>query len=108
MALIACPKCGKRISDKAETCKHCGALMVEDPEKLRTAGRIERIHKSSRLMSQSFIALILFIGGLAYSSFDPEAGETTAKWVAQGIAGAGFIWYLILRVQIMMFKKEKV
>lgn len=29
MALIICPKCGKKVSDKAEKCPHCGCLKDE-------------------------------------------------------------------------------
>lgn len=29
MALINCPECGKEISDKSETCIHCGYLLSE-------------------------------------------------------------------------------
>ncbi len=32
MALIACPNCGKRISDKAEKCIYCGYMPEEDKE----------------------------------------------------------------------------
>lgn len=31
MALIACPECGKQISDKAPTCPHCGAPALSAP-----------------------------------------------------------------------------
>ena len=29
MAIISCPKCGKKVSDKAEKCPHCGCLKDE-------------------------------------------------------------------------------
>ncbi|NTS78541.1 zinc ribbon domain-containing protein [Catenovulum sp. SM1970] len=106
MALISCPKCGKRVSDKADSCLHCGAVLVDDPEKLQRLGRIERIKRSSQLMTRSFLALILFIGGLAYSGFYADKGESTDKWISQIVAGIGFVWYLILRVQIIQFKRE--
>lgn len=31
MALIKCPECGKEVSDKAESCIHCGAPLKEKP-----------------------------------------------------------------------------
>ena len=33
MALVTCPKCGEQISDKAKTCVHCGAVLVEEEKK---------------------------------------------------------------------------
>lgn len=35
MALIACPECGKEISDKATACPHCGAPAASKAEKPR-------------------------------------------------------------------------
>ena len=32
MALITCPNCGKRVSDKAEKCIYCGCVLEEDGE----------------------------------------------------------------------------
>lgn len=32
MALITCPNCGKRVSDKAEKCIYCGCVLEEDEE----------------------------------------------------------------------------
>ncbi|WP_111976391.1 zinc ribbon domain-containing protein [Algibacillus agarilyticus] len=107
MALIACPKCRKRISDKAESCQHCHEVLVGDPEKIRTGARIKRIEKSARLMTYSFFALIMFIAGIAYSGMYAETGASWDKWGSQIVSGVGFIWYIVLRVQIMLFKKEK-
>ncbi|AWB67686.1 zinc ribbon domain-containing protein [Saccharobesus litoralis] len=108
MALIACPNCGKRISDKAEVCQHCHTALTGDPDKVRSAARIARIEQSARLMTYSFIALIVFIAGIAYSAFYAETGATWDKWLAQIATAIGFVWYIGLRIRIMMFKKQKV
>ncbi|WAJ69124.1 zinc ribbon domain-containing protein [Catenovulum adriaticum] len=107
MALMHCPNCDKRISDKAETCQYCQHVLVADPEKIDSERRINRIKKASSLMTQSFIALILFIGGLAYSAWYSDTGTSTDKIVAQAITAISFIWYLITRIRIMLFKRAK-
>ena len=107
MALIHCPKCDKRISDKAETCQFCQHILVADPEKLDSERRINRIKKSSSLMNHSFIALILFIGGLAYTAWYTDEGASTDKLIAQGVTAVAFVWYLVTRVRIMLFKRTK-
>ncbi|WP_017445058.1 zinc ribbon domain-containing protein [Gayadomonas joobiniege] len=106
MALTHCPKCDKKISDKADQCPHCEHLMVADPEKLETQRRINRIKKSSSLITQSFLGLILFIGGLAYSSWYAEDGMSNDKIAAQVIAGIGVFWYLVSRIRILMFRRS--
>lgn len=106
MALVACPACKQRISDKAESCQHCGFVFGGDVEgEERANPRIERIKKSSQLMTQAFIALIVFIAGIAYSGFYAESGETWDKWLSQGLSALGFIWFITTRVRIMIFKK---
>ena len=32
MALISCPECGKEVSDKAESCPHCGVRIAPPPD----------------------------------------------------------------------------
>ena len=107
MALIPCPECGKRISDKAQSCQHCEHVLVADPEKLTTQRRINRIKQSSSLITHSFLALILFIGGLAYSSWYAESGMGYDKIASQVVALLGLVWYVVTRIRIMMFKREK-
>ncbi len=107
MALVHCPKCDKRISDKAEVCQFCNHVLVADPEKLDSERRINRIKKASNLMTQSFVALILFIGGLAYSAWYSDDGTSTDKIVAQVVTAISFVWYLITRIRIMLFKRDK-
>lgn len=107
MALIHCPKCDKRISDKAEICQHCQHVLVADPEKLDSERRINRIKKASNLMTQSFIALILFIGGIAYSSWFSDEGVSNDKIISQVVSGLALVWYLITRIRIMLFKRSK-
>lgn len=106
MALMHCPECDKKISDKASQCPHCEKVLVADPEKLETQRRINRIKKSSSLISQSFLGLMMFIGGLAYSSWYADEGMSTDKIASQVIAGIGVFWYLVTRIRILMFKRS--
>ncbi|MCU4677164.1 zinc ribbon domain-containing protein [Catenovulum sp. 2E275] len=107
MALMHCPKCDKKISDKAESCQFCQHVLVADPEKIESERRINRIKKSSNLMTQSFIALILFIGGLAYTAWYTDDGTSNDKIIAQVVTAISFVWYLVTRIRIMLFKRSK-
>ena len=46
MALIKCPECGKKVSDKANTCIHCGYPLEEYKEKIED----EKIEKMANEM----------------------------------------------------------
>ena len=35
MALKQCPECGKEVSDKAETCPHCGVRLISEVAQVR-------------------------------------------------------------------------
>ncbi len=37
MALISCPECKKEVSDKAESCPHCGCPLSAKPKRVRTS-----------------------------------------------------------------------
>lgn len=45
MALIACPDCGKQISDQAAVCIHCGRPMLKEKGKLIIRGKPEGFNK---------------------------------------------------------------
>lgn len=46
MALIQCPECEAKVSDKAEACIHCGCpLRVDDPESKKTDGGEEEVER---------------------------------------------------------------
>ncbi len=85
MALIECPQCGKQVSDTAELCVHCGAVLKEPPapknyaelpaaEKEALDLEFEREHpacsvrraekKKWRLTSLFFVALCLIMVGI--------------------------------------------
>ncbi|KMT64966.1 hypothetical protein [Catenovulum maritimum] len=106
MALISCPQCRQKISDKAEQCSKCDYVLLGDPEKLDSQRRILRIKQSSKLMTHSFLFLLLFIGSIAYSSWYAESGDSWDKMVSLGLTAVGLIGYLVSRIRIMMFKRE--
>lgn len=43
MALIACPECGKEISDKVKTCPHCGYPLVGEPQQEQSTSTPQQV-----------------------------------------------------------------
>jgi hypothetical protein len=108
MAVINCPNCKKKISDKAKTCEHCQLdLTVLDADKIASLKRVSVVAKSQKLMNHSFIAMLLFCGGFLFL-YSQDAQPGTWQYVVS-IASAilGFILYLITRVRLILIKRNR-
>lgn len=107
MALIACPDCGKEVSDKAPVCNGCGSPLGVDSEArgsgVRTLATTQLTSKSLKL--QSLIAVIMFVVGLAMGiNSDPAEGNTGAG-IASLLMTGGVLWYIITRFRIWWHHK---
>ncbi|RUO36473.1 zinc ribbon domain-containing protein [Aliidiomarina sanyensis] len=110
MAIISCPECGKKVSDKAATCEHCGFLLgAHDSESLARKGRLQRSQKLSKLVSQQMLAILLFVAGIGASFY--EWGTTgIGPWmpyIGGGVATFSFVWYLVTRGRIYVLKRQR-
>ncbi|MFC0444841.1 zinc ribbon domain-containing protein [Pseudidiomarina halophila] len=108
MALIHCPSCNKRISDKAKTCPHCEFVLAG-----RTSEDIEREQlravqrRKDKLLSQSMLALLLAIGAFTYVFLEQPHPDSWYAKVSYGLMGLSVIWFLINRVRIMLLKRGR-
>lgn len=107
MAVISCPSCKNKISDKAKTCSHCQLdLQNVDEEKLQTINKIKVINKSQKLMMHSFIAILLFCGGfLFFYSQDVKLG-TWQYSVSVMSTVVGFVLYIVTRIRLFLLKRS--
>ncbi|MDN4503303.1 zinc-ribbon domain-containing protein [Alteromonadaceae bacterium BrNp21-10] len=107
MALTNCPSCNKKISDKAKECSHCGfAIGSATEDDVRRKKVLNRVHKSQQLMTQSMIAMLMFIGGMGMMFWgDVDKGSTQYKW-AMFAAFVGFVWYIVNRIRGIWLKKS--
>ena len=107
MAIISCPSCKNKISDKAKSCSHCQLdLLNVDEEKLQTLNKVSTINQSQKLMTHSFIAMLLFCGGfLTFYWLDVQLGtwQYTLSVVSTLV---GFIWYIVTRVRLVLLKRR--
>ena len=72
MAVINCPSCKKKISDKAKSCSHCNLVIAGvDQEQLQNIKQINAINLQQSLMTHSFIAMLLFCGGFLFFYWCP-------------------------------------
>lgn len=108
MAIISCPFCGHKTSDKSAACSKCnGDLANLTPEKLASLARNRAIDQAQSLVNHSMFALLLFLAGFGLMYWwDPEPGSAQ-QYIAGAAIGLGFCWYMISRARIMFIKKRK-
>jgi hypothetical protein len=108
MAVINCPSCKKKTSDKAKECGHCGLFLQEiDSEKIANLNNINRISQAQRLMTYSFVAMLLFCGGFLFMFWDNVEQGTWQYNLALASTVIGFILYIIIRIRLLLFKRKK-
>lgn len=107
MALIDCPQCKKKISDKAKECSHCGLkLSGLNEDEVASIKRIANIKQAERLMNHSMIAVLLFCAGFGFMYWgEPQAGSWQHNG-AIGMASVGFVWYILNRIRIIWLKRK--
>ncbi len=107
MAVINCPSCKKKISDKAKSCSHCQLQLGElSAEKILTMKKMSLIEKSQKLMNQSFIAMLLFCGGFLFMFWhnsQPGSWQYNTALIATVL---GFVLYIITRIRLIFLKKS--
>lgn len=108
MAVINCPSCKKKISDKAKTCSHCGMQIAGvDQDKLALIKQTNAIKKQQSLMTHSFIAMLLFCGGFLFF-YLKDAQPGTIEYIASITSTIlGFFLYLVTRVRLLLSKRKK-
>ena len=106
MALINCPSCNKKISDKASTCSNCGFPIgnASDEDILRKKN-MQRFTKKQNLNTQSMLATFLFVGGFGLWYWGGGQPTDLQQNFAVGCSVVGLVWYLVIRVRMFMMKR---
>ena len=107
MAIISCPQCAKKISDKQTVCPHCDLDMTDlTEEKMHSLSKINNLKSNQSIMTHQAIAMLMFLGGIFgwYNSDDPEAPQHTA---AIAVAVIGFVWYIVNRFRMIWQKRKR-
>lgn len=106
MALIDCPSCGKKISDKAKTCSHCGfAIGNASEEDILRKQQLQRFKQLQSLQNQSMAAMFMFVLGFGLWYWGGEQPTDLQQNIAVGCSVIGFIWYLINRARLVILKR---
>ncbi|MBL0712011.1 MAG: hypothetical protein JJV99_13525 [Colwellia sp.] len=107
MAVINCPHCKKKISNKVRQCNYCSLPLTElDTDKVASLHRIVRVNQKQRLINYSFIAMLLFCGGFLFMFWNNVEQGTWQYTTAMTSAVIGFIMYIVIRVRLLFFKYQ--
>jgi hypothetical protein len=107
MALIDCPSCSKKISDKAQSCQHCNfELGTADIDDLARKQELNRYLKSQKIQTQSMVAMLMFVTGFGFMYWGDVVPGETQHYIAMGVSLVGFIWYIVNRVRLVFVKRS--
>ncbi|NVK57892.1 MAG: zinc ribbon domain-containing protein [Alteromonadaceae bacterium] len=107
MALIDCPSCGKKMSDKAKSCPNCDFSYADaTPEDVERKLNMKRFKKMHSIQNQSMLAMLLFIGGFGFMYWGGVSPGDMQHNLALLSCVVGFAWYGINRVRIVLLKRS--
>ncbi|GGW77057.1 zinc ribbon domain-containing protein [Alteromonas halophila] len=106
MALIDCPSCNKKTSDKAASCPHCGfGVSDATDEDIERKRQLKKFQKLQSIQNQSLIAVLMFVAGFGMMYWGGAQGSDLQYNLSILCSVVGFVWYIINRVRIVMVKR---
>lgn len=107
MALIDCPSCSKKMSDKAPECKHCGFnLAAASDEDISRKTRLKKYNKVQSIQTQSMLAMLMFVTGFGFMFWGETQPGELQYTIAMIAATLGFFWYIANRIRMIFVKKS--
>jgi uncharacterized membrane protein YvbJ len=114
MAIINCPSCNQKISDKAKVCSNCNYDFVTkstaqglDQEQLAAKQKMDSIKRKYSLQMQAMLAIIAILAGSLIWYFGGREGSSVLTIVSYLLLAVGSILYLTTRVRLIIYKKSK-
>lgn len=108
MAIIRCPSCNQRISNKNKSCPHCHLSLSDADGGLSYDAASERVNRERalRLTNQGYAALALTTAGAIWSWYVSDGMSRSPGYWPVATVSAGAMWYIGVRA-IMIFKRRR-
>lgn len=107
MAIIPCPYCKEKVSDKAASCNHCGGNLAEiSPEQLARFNRDHKLSKSQNLNNQAMISLVIFLGSFCWYYYRVPEHDSLELHAVNACMVIGCIWYVVTKARIVLLKRK--
>lgn len=107
MAIVSCPHCRKKISDKAAACVHCGEQFGQvSAEEMQKLQREKKLKLGESLNNQAMLAMLIFLSSFIwyyYRTPEPESLELNLVYFTMIL---GCAWYMVTKVRIVMYKRK--
>ncbi|WP_196140517.1 hypothetical protein [Aliikangiella sp. G2MR2-5] len=115
MAIISCPSCKERVSNKSKSCPHCDFDFESgkstdglNEEQLANQEKLANLKKRYSLQMQAMAGIILFLFGFIMWYFVGKQGlSKLTHFIEIGLAVLGGVWYIITRIRLMAYKRSQ-
>jgi len=108
MAMIGCPECGRKVSNKAVNCPGCGVGITGAPESRGAGVQLLTIQETSKKFKlHSLLATIMIIIGIigVYGSIDTAGGNAPpSSWFGLMVF-VGLLWLGVTRFRVWWHHK---
>jgi len=100
MALIQCSECRKAVSDKAESCPHCGNPLAARPDVI-SGRQVRTVEKTAkRFKAHIILSTLILLAGVVWavgSCAESPRGEQNVSPGAILLCLVGFVWHAVTR-----------
>ncbi len=114
MAIVNCPSCQKKISDKSVNCPECHYDFVNKTskdglteEQLASKQKLARIKQKYNLQMRAMTGILLVLGGVLVWYFGGQGFNSIADYLSLIAIAVGSFLYLMTRINLILFKKGK-
>lgn len=107
MAIISCPYCRKKVSDKAAACGHCGTPLSDIPaEQLQKLQREKKQKLADSLNNHAMLAMLIFLSSFIWYYYRTPAPDSMELYFVYFTLVLGCGWYMITKVRIVLHKRK--
>ena len=107
MAIVNCPYCDKKVSDKSAACTHCGGVLGEmTPDQLDRLQRDRKIAHGRSLNNHAMMSLVIFLGSFAWYYYKQPESDSLEMWGVNAAMFIGCGWYLLTKARIVLSKRK--
>ena len=109
MAIIRCPSCNRRISNKNKSCPHCHLALSDEDEGLSYDVAVERVklERAMLLANHGYAALALTTAGAIWAWFVSDGMSRSPGYWPVAMVAAGAMWYIGVRVVMIVKRLRK-
>ena len=107
MAIISCPFCQHKISDKAAVCGKCGNVLGEvSAEELHRIQRERKSALANQLNNHAMLSLLMFLSSFIWYYYRTPEPESIEMFLVYALMISGCGWYLLTKVRIVLGKRK--